>query len=94
VDGSSGYLLSLLYLAVFGSIVGFGSYLTLLGRVGAGRAGYAMVMFPVVAIGTSVVMGESQPGIEMIVGVALVMAGNLLVLGQRRRITRRAEQQA
>jgi drug/metabolite transporter (DMT)-like permease len=94
VDGSSGYLLSLLYLAVFGSIVGFGSYLTLLGRVGAGRAGYAMVMFPVVAIGTSVVMGESQPGIEMIVGVALVMAGNLLVLGRRRRITRRAEQQA
>ena len=31
------YLLSLAYLAVFGSVIAFGAYLTLLKRVGAGR---------------------------------------------------------
>jgi len=94
LDTSGAYLGSLLYLAVFGSIVGFGSYLTLLGRVGAGRAGYAMVMFPVVAIVISVISGESSPRPEMFAGVGLVMAGNLLVLGARRRAAQRAEQQA
>ena len=49
-DWSAGYLGSLLYLTVFGSIVAFGAYLTLLGRIGAHKAGYAMVMFPVVAL--------------------------------------------
>jgi len=94
LDTSGAYLGSLLYLAVFGSIVGFGSYLTLLGRVGAGRAGYAMVMFPAVAIVISVVSGESSPRPEMFAGVGLVMAGNLLVLGARRKAARRAEVEA
>ena len=35
------------------SIVGFGSYLTLLGRIGAQKAGYTMVTFPVVALAIS-----------------------------------------
>ncbi len=38
------YVLSLLYLALFGSVVAFVSYLTLLRRIGAGRSGYTAVV--------------------------------------------------
>ena len=84
LDLSAGYLWSLAYLAVFGSIVGFGVYLTLLGRIGAGRAGYAVVMFPVVAIVISAVTGEMRPDWSTLLGIGLVMAGNVLVLRVRR----------
>jgi drug/metabolite transporter (DMT)-like permease len=82
-DWSAEYLVSLAYLAIAGSIVGFGAYLTLLGRIGAGRAGYAMVMFPVVAIAISAMTGEMQPDSGTIAGVVLVMIGNVLVLRAR-----------
>ena len=83
-DLSAGYVLSLAYLVIFGSIIGFGVYLTLLGRIGAGRAGYAVVMFPVVAIVISALAGEMQPGRDTLLGIGLVMAGNVLVLRSRR----------
>lgn len=84
LDWSLAYLGSLFYLTLFGSIVGFGSYLTLLGRIGASKAGYAMVMFPVVAVIISVLAGETRPGIGLVAGGALVIGGNLLVLRSRR----------
>jgi len=83
-DWSVTYIGSLTYLAVFGSIVGFGTYLTLLGRIGAGRAGYAMVMFPVVAILVSLAFGEIEPSWNIVSGVILVLVGNVLVLNSRR----------
>ena len=46
-DTSFSYSLSLIYLAVFGSILAFGAYLTLVGRIGADKAAYAAVLFPV-----------------------------------------------
>jgi drug/metabolite transporter (DMT)-like permease len=79
-DWSLPYVGSLAYLAIFGSIVGFGTYLTLLGRIGAGRAGYAMVMFPIVAIVISLATGEISPAWNVLAGVVLVVAGNVLVL--------------
>ena len=87
-DASADYVISLAYLAVFGSIVGFGTYLTLLGRIGAGKAGYAMVMFPVVAILISLATGEISLTPNVLAGVLLVISGNVLVLkSQRRRAT-------
>lgn len=83
IDWSAPYLLSLSYLAVFGSVVAFGTYLTLLGRIGAHRAGYAMVMFPVVAILISLAVGEIAISWSLVSGVALVLGGNVLVLRGR-----------
>ena len=80
-DTSPEYVFSLLYLAVFGSIIAFGSYLTLLGRVGAHRAGYAVVMFPVVAIVLSILFEGLQIDRFMIVGIGLVLIGNAAILG-------------
>lgn len=84
-DRSAGYVLSLLYLSVFGSIVAFGAYLTLLGRIGAHRAGYAMVLFPVVALVLSVLFEGLEPGVSLLVGSALVLAGNGFVVQARAR---------
>src|SRR5207249_664063 len=44
------YVLSLGYLAILGSIAAFASYLTLLKRIGAARAGYSGVMVPILAL--------------------------------------------
>jgi drug/metabolite transporter (DMT)-like permease len=77
------YLASLLYLAVFGSILAFAAYLTLLERVGAARAGYVGVMTPVVALAISGVVEGFPWGPTTVVGIAVVAAGNLVVLRVR-----------
>jgi len=74
------YLASLLYLAVFGSILAFAAYLTLLERVGAARAGYVGVMTPVVALVVSGFVEGFPWGLTTVAGVAVVVAGNLVVL--------------
>ncbi|MEL7450216.1 MAG: EamA family transporter [Pseudomonadota bacterium] len=83
---SPSYVVSLAYLAVFGSIFAFGAYLTLLGRIGAHRAGYAMVMFPLIALLLSAAFEGLVIDRYTIIGAALVLGGNLLVLldGSRR----------
>ena len=83
-DGTFTYIASLLYLAVFGSVVAFGAYLTLLGRIGAHRAGYATVMFPVVALLLSLLFEGLTLDLTIVLGTALVLLGNLLVLKERR----------
>jgi len=82
-DGSAAYLASLLYLAVFGSIVAFVAYLTLLRRIGAGRAGYSSVVIPVMAMGTSTVLEGYRWTGPALLGMGLVLAGNVLVLRRR-----------
>ena len=70
-------------MAVFGSVVAFGAYLTLLGRIGAHRAGYATVMFPVVALILSLSFEGLKLDLPIVLGTALVLLGNVLVLKER-----------
>ena len=93
-DWSVGYVTSLLYLIVFGSIIAFGAYLTLLGRIGAHRAGYAMVMFPVVALVLSYLFEGLQITGNIVVGVAFVLLGNLFVLQRRQALPATTDQSA
>lgn len=79
-DATFTYIASLTYLAIFGSVVAFGAYLTLLGRIGAHKAGYATVMFPVVALVLSLAFEELQLDMTIVTGTSLVLLGNLLVL--------------
>jgi len=78
------YVGALLYLAVFGSIIGFGCYLTLIGRIGAARAGYVSVMFPLVALTLSTWFEDYRWTPTAVLGTVLVLAGNLIVLMPRR----------
>jgi len=83
-DASPDYIISLLYLTVFGSIIAFGSYLTLLGRIGAHKAGYAMVMFPLVAVLVSVLFEGLELGSSIVAGMLLVLSGNVFILRGRK----------
>ncbi len=83
-DPSAGYVLSLLYLAVFGSVVAFGTYLTLIGRMGVDRAAYIGVVFPLVALALSTLFEGLVWNAIGLLGVGLVAAGNVLVLRRRR----------
>jgi len=82
-DLSAPYLLSLLYLALFGSIVAFGCYLTLIGRIGAPRAAYASLIFPLVALLLSTVWEGYRWTLPSLSGVPLVLVGNMLALRRR-----------
>jgi len=77
---SFAYVGSLLFLTVFASVVGFMCYLTLLGRIGADRAGYATVMFPVIALTLSTLYEGFEWTPLSLSGVALVLIGNVFVL--------------
>jgi drug/metabolite transporter (DMT)-like permease len=76
------YVGSLLYLVVFGSVIAFGSYLTLIGRIGPGRAAYTTVAFPVVAVLVSVLFEGYQLSLLALAAVALIVAGNWLALSK------------
>ena len=83
-DTSFSYSLSLVYLAVFGSILAFGAYLTLVGRIGADKAAYAAVLFPVIALGLSTLFEDYQWTLRAVFGIALVLLGNYIVLSRGR----------
>lgn len=74
------YVGSLLYLAVFGSVIAFGTYLTLLKHVGAGPSSYVSVATPVLAMLLSTLLEGYRWTWVGGVGVALAVTGNLLVL--------------
>ena len=80
VEWSVAYVGSLLYLVVFGSMVAFWAYLTLIGRIGADRAGYSHLVFPLVALLISTAFESYQWTLSALVGMALVVAGNWLVM--------------
>ncbi|WP_260293164.1 DMT family transporter [Sedimenticola hydrogenitrophicus] len=82
------YNLSLLYLALFGSVLAFGSYLTLLGRIGPEKAAYATVLFPLVALGISTLFENYHWSLMAGAGVALVVLGNVLIIMPRRLLRR------
>lgn len=79
-ETSAAYVGSLLYLAFFGSVVAFGAYLTLVGRIGADRAGYAAAAIPIVAIVLSSLFEGLRWHPATFAGVALSVAGTVLVL--------------
>jgi len=79
-DPTFNYGVSLIYLSVFGSILAFGSYLTLVGRIGADKAAYAAVLFPVIALGLSTIFENYQWSLRAVFGFALVLLGNYIVL--------------
>ena len=79
-EQSFSYVFSLVYLAVFGSILAFGAYLTLIGTIGPDRAAYVLVTFPVIAITLSVLFEGFSVSPLLIIGVLMIIGGNLLVM--------------
>ena len=85
IDWSPSYIGSLVFLAIVSSVIAFAAYLTLLGRIGADRAGYATVLFPVIALLISTIMEDYRMSLLAIAGLAMVLLGNVFVLGKKRK---------
>ena len=79
-DPSPAYVLSLLYLAVFATVIGFWSYLTLVGRIGPERAAYATVLFPIIALALSTWFEDFEWTALAGGGIVLVLIGNAAIL--------------
>lgn len=87
-DWTPKYIASLLYLAVFGSVIAFGAYLSLVSRIGAERAAYISVLNPVLALILSSFFENFQWTWEVALGIALCLAGNILTLQKpKKRVT-------
>jgi len=81
-EWTTAYVGSLLYLSIFGSIVAFGAYLTLVGRIGADRAAYATVLFPLVALVISSIFEDFIWTPMALAGIGLILIGNVIVVGR------------
>ncbi|WP_028536892.1 DMT family transporter [Paludibacterium yongneupense] len=84
MDWSTHYLGALLYLALPGSVIGFTAYLMLVGRLGAERAAYSTVLFPVVSLNISAWLEGYHWTLPALCGLGLVMVGNVLVFSKPR----------
>ena len=79
-DSTPSYLYSLIYLAVFASVVAFTAYLSLINRIGANQAAYATVVFPVIALAISSVYEGYTWGVLNVLGLILVLFGNAVAM--------------
>lgn len=76
------YLAALLYLALFGSVIAFGAYFTLVGRIGPGRAAYSTLLFPLVALSISTVYEGYVWQMNGVLGLLLILTGNLVMFAK------------
>ncbi|BBM89629.1 hypothetical protein COTS27_01335 [Spirochaetota bacterium] len=79
VPNSMSYLLSLGYLAIFASIIAFYSYLRLIGRVGAERAAYIALVFPIIAIVLSILFEGYVLSSYAFLGILFVLISNVTI---------------
>ncbi|XOV79978.1 MAG: DMT family transporter [Aestuariibacter sp.] len=80
MDWRPQYLISLLYLAVFGSVIAFGCYLSLLTRIGAQKTSYATILFPAVAVVISTFVEGFEWNGYVYTGMLLIVLGNITIL--------------
>lgn len=78
------YIGSLFYLALFGSVIAFGCYLHLVGSIGADRAAYATLLFPIVALAISTIWEDYHWLPSSALGVAMILFGNLWMIKKKK----------
>lgn len=77
------YWTALVYLSVIGSIIGFTTYLMLVGRIGSAKAGYATVLFLIVALTLSTLFEGYEWTALSNLGVILAGLGNVVMFRRR-----------
>lgn len=82
-EPTAAYVLSLLYLAVFGSVIAFTLFYSLARARGYARASYISAITPPVAMLVSVLFEDARFGLAAFAGVALVLVGQVLMIRSR-----------
>jgi drug/metabolite transporter (DMT)-like permease len=85
LPGAASWWLSLVYLALAGSVMTFACFLTLQERIGPGPSGSVGVMTPLLALLVSVTLESYQASWFTLVGAVLAVLGNVLVLSPKKR---------
>jgi drug/metabolite transporter (DMT)-like permease len=80
------FVVSLIYLAVFGSVLAFGAYFALLAGIGPARSAYVGVMSTVVALFVSSIFEAYDWRWATVFGIALAILGNVLALNVKPRV--------
>lgn len=80
MDWSGRYVASMLYLAIPATILAFGIYFFLIKNIGADKASYATLFFPIVALIISTIFENYHWSLLAIMGVVLVLGGNVMIL--------------
>ena len=88
VEVSVAYLGSLAYLSIFGSIIAFGCYLSLVGNIGADRAAYSTLLFPLVALAISTVWEGYEWSAASLSGLLFIISGNFFILARKKLVRR------
>ena len=73
------YVAALIYLAIGASVIAFVAYLTLVDKEGPAKAGYATILFPIVALAVSTVVEGYQWTLLSVLGVVLATLGAVVV---------------
>ena len=79
-DTSPSYVVSLIYLSLVASVIGFGVYLKLVGNIGADKASYVNIFTPIIALLLSTLFENYYWSWTGLVGVILIIFGNIIVL--------------
>lgn len=77
------FIYSTLYLAIIGTVVAFGFYFHLLGRIGAAKASFTSIVSPAIAVLVSGVFENFQLTSLVMMGVTLILIGNAVTLATR-----------
>ena len=76
------YVGALFYLAIFGSILGFTTYLYLVAKIGPAKAAYTTVLAPIVAMTLSTLFEGYQWEWTGLLGIALALSGNVAMFAK------------
>ena len=68
------YWMGLLYLSLFGSVIAFSAYFTLINRIGSQKAVYIGVITPVISLLLSMQLEKYRPGALEVFGMFLCLA--------------------
>ncbi|GAA0855039.1 DMT family transporter [Aliiglaciecola litoralis] len=79
---ASEYYLSLVFLAVFGSVLAFGAFMKLVQQIGSDKAAYVVLMYPLVALFISTFFEGYQWHLQSVIGVIIVLFGNAIAMGK------------
>lgn len=82
IDFSTSYIASLIYLALFGSVIAFGAFLKLVGRVGPDKAAYVSLIYPVIAMFISTLFENYQWTTSSFIGLFIILSGNFIAMGK------------
>ena len=86
IKPTAGYLISLVYLAVLGSVLAFVVYFSIVRTKGYALASYISALTPRIAMLASAVFENARFGIGALIGVMIVVSGQALMIRAARRV--------